>query len=363
MRILRVAQKVYPESKGGGAYHVHAMSRDQAAMGHDVTVLTTTSSLDLPRCFERDGYSVVQQRPTIELLGNDLSVGVGKFLRTARDFDVVHAHSHLYFSTNLAAVARRLAGAPLAITNHGLYSQNVPEAVFRPYLHTVGRWTFNQADVVFCYTTEDRERLAEVGVRTRVEVVPNGVDTTRFSPRGADSDLIDHDGATVLFVGRMVEGKRPLDAIKAVARLPKALDAKLFMVGDGPLRDGLEEAHPNVAFLGQVPYDDMPSVYRSGDVLLLPSRAEGLPRTVLEAFATGTPVVTSHLPQIASIVEHGGETVELGDIDGYAAAIERVLEDGAQLGERGRELASEEFRWEETVEKTTAVLHSLSRGV
>ena len=56
MRILRVAPWIYPDTKGDGDYHVHAMSRDPAAMGHDVTVLTTWEDESLPRVEETHGY-------------------------------------------------------------------------------------------------------------------------------------------------------------------------------------------------------------------------------------------------------------------------------------------------------------------
>lgn len=361
MRILRVAQKLYPEVVGGGPYHVHAMSRDQTTMGHDVTVLTVSDDESLPQREERDGYTVVRRAPTVKALGNDISAGVAHFLRDAEGFDVVHAHSHLYFSTNLAALQRRLGNIPLAITNHGLYSQNAPEWLFDLYLRTVGRWTFNRADVVFCYTDDDRERVQEFGVESRIDVVANGVDTERFKPEGAESDLIDHDGPVVLFVGRLVAGKRPRDAVEAVSQLPDRLNATLYVVGDGPLRSDLEEQADDetVEFLGHVPYDEMPAIYRSGDVLLLPSRAEGLPRTVLEAFASGVPVVSSHLKHTAPVVQKGGKTVRVGDVCGYAEAIQRVLDDGDKLGQQGRQTVTDEFRWQETVNQTTSALKSI----
>lgn len=359
MRILRIAQNLYPEIPGGGTYHVHAVSRDQAAMGHDVTVLTVSDDESLPRREERDGYTVVRRSPSVELLGNAISLGVAQFLRETPDFDVIHAHSHLYFSTNLAALKRRMGDIPLAITNHGLYSQNAPEWLFDLYLRSLGRWTFNRADVVFCYTEEDKERVQEFRVDSRIEVVANGVDTERFTPDGPESDLIDHDGHVVLFVGRLVDGKRPGDAVQAVSRLSDGMDAKLYVVGDGPLQEELETEAENVAFLGHVPYDEMPAIYRSGDVLVLPSRAEGLPRTVLEAFASGTPVVSSHLEQTASIVQEGGETVPVGDIEGYIAALKQVLENGDMLDKQGRQTVVNEFRWQDTVERTTTVLKGL----
>lgn len=139
MRVLRVAQHLYPDTKGGGQYHVHAMSRDQAAMGHDVTVVTTRVDESLPQVEETDGYTVVRLSPGVDILGNDISPSVTRYLFAQTEaFDLMHAHSHLYFVTNMAALRRRLDGPPLAITNHSLFSQSAPERVFRWYLSTLG---------------------------------------------------------------------------------------------------------------------------------------------------------------------------------------------------------------------------------
>ncbi|AGB38811.1 glycosyltransferase [Natronococcus occultus SP4] len=364
LRILRVAQTVYPDVKGGGAYHVHALSRDQAALGHDVTVLTIRRDPELAHVEERDGYTVVRYDPSVTLLGNEISAGVARYLKHAAGFDVVHAHSHLYFSTNLAALKRRLGDVPLAITNHGLYSQTAPERVFEWYLKTIGRWTFNRADTVFCYTDVDRRRLREFGVRTEITVAANGIDTERFTPGGPTSDLIDADGPVVLFVGRLVEGKRPQDVLDAVATAREANpELTVYFCGEGPLRDELERrageaVGDSVVFLGHVPYDEMPRIYRAADVLVLPSRAEGVPRTVLEAMASGTRVVCSDLEQVASVVGDHGAVVPVGDVSGFAAEIR------AQLARptRGDGGVTPNYDWRTTVSAVTETLQQLTQS-
>ena len=359
MRILRVAQKVYPEVKGGGPYHVHAMSRDQAAMGHEVTVLTLDPDGNKPHTEERDGYTVIRYPVTVSALGNDISAGLASYLRSAENFDVIHAHSHLYFSTNLAALKRAAGGPPLAITNHGLYSQNAPKWVFDLYLRTVGRWTFNRADVVFCYTEEDESRLRDFGVTSPVKIVHNGIDTDRFSTDGRHSEEVIGD-PSVLFVGRLVDGKLPGDALCAFSEIRERFpNSGLTFCGDGPLRGRLErQVHESgikdaVCFLGQVPYDIMPAVYRAADVLVLPSRAEGLPRTVLEAMSSGTPVVVSDLEQVAPVVDGGGKTVPAGDISGFVSALVNVIEGDH---ESPRHTIEGSFDWDDTVRQTTESL-------
>ncbi len=360
MRILRVTQKTYPDVKGGAPYHTYAMSRDQAKLGHDVTLLTVRQDSDLPHIEEHDGYTIVRYDPVAAPLGNDISPGLAQYLRQADDFDVIHAHSHLYLATNLAALKRRLGDIPLAITNHGLFSQNAPEWVFDLYLRTIGRWTFNQADLVFCYTGTDRDRVREYGVESPIEVVSNGIDTERFTPEGSTSELIDSKGPVVLFVGRLVEGKRPVVAIEAFAEVRESVpDAKLFLCGEGPLQSELVEltcelgVREAVTFLGQVPYEEMSAVYRGADVLVLPSRAEGVPRTIMEALASGMSVVSSDLAQVRSAFGNELVYTKSGNVEDFTESIELAFstQSTGKLGEQ--------FNWKQTVAETTSKLESV----
>lgn len=362
MKILRVSQHLYPEVTGGAPYHVHAMSRDQAAMGHDVTVVTVSADESLSRRETKDGYEIFRARPSFELIGNAFAKGVWDELRAADEYDVVHAHAHYYFSTLFAAIRRRVSDTPLAITNHGLYSQSAPERIFRWYLRTLGQWTFNQADVLFCYTETDRERVRELGVSSRIEVVPNGIDTERFTPEGPESEVIKSDGPVVLFVGRLVEGKRPRKALEAFAEVVEEYpNAEFYLCGDGPLLGTLEKQvramgiDGSVTFLGQVPYDEMPKVYRSADVLILPSRAEGVPRTVMEALASGVSVVCSDLAPVNSTF---GEAVTYVDGEDPAAVRDGIL---ATIG--SIDGLDQRFRWERTVEQTTILMEGLLEQV
>jgi glycosyltransferase involved in cell wall biosynthesis len=330
-------------------------------MGHDVTVLTVRSSPDQPHVEDRCGYTVVRYNPTVTLLGNSISTNLAQYLADAQKFDVIHAHSHVYFATNLAALKRRLGDIPLAITNHGLYSQSAPEWVFDLYLQTLGRWTFNQADVLFCYTDVDKQRVRDLGVNSRIEVVPNGIDTERFTPEGPESDLIDADGPVVLFVGRLVEGKRPRMAIEAFSEvLTEYPNAEFYLCGDGPLQGELEaqvaklEIGDSVTFLGHVNYNEMPKVYRSGDVLVLPSRAEGIPRTVLEAMATGAHVVCSDLSQLRELNMKSVSLVEIRD--GSKTAQEII--DSLEVTDL-KTTITKSYNWQNTIDQTSSIFEDL----
>jgi glycosyltransferase involved in cell wall biosynthesis len=242
--------------------------------------------------------------------------------------------------------------------------------VFGAYLRTVGRWTYNVADVAFTYTDPERTALRELGIKTDITVIANGIDTTRFTPIGTVSNHIVRDTPVVLFVGRFTEGKRPADAIKAIARVRSDYpNVRLYLAGDGERRGNLERLATErgideaVTFLGHVDYDEMPALYRAADVLVLPSRAEGLPRTVLEALATETPVVTSDLPQLRPLTDKAGHAVPVGNNKALASALADIISNpvrAKQLGVRGRELVTERHRWAETVERTTERLERLA---
>lgn len=368
MKILRVAQDMYPEVVGGGSYHTHAMSRDQASMGHDVTTVTVSKQVESRQTERRDGYRLVKFPPTITVLGNDISYGSGRFILLERQSDVVHAHSHVYPSTNIAALRRLVDDVPLAITCHGIHSVSVPDIVSKTHLLTAGRATYNAADVVFCYTDVEKRKLREVGVTTDIRVVHNGIDHKRFHPDGGGSDRIDDGGVSVLFVGRLSDGKRPDDAIRIVERVSRSRDVTLYLCGSGPLRSKLEQMvrerglEDAVEFIGTVDYEEMPSLYRTADLFLLPTEAEGFPRTVLESLASATPVVMSRLEQVAPVVDAAGRTVPVGDIDAFSDAVLEFVDSSderAELGQTGREIVEEEFGWDETVRQTTDHLEEI----
>jgi glycosyltransferase involved in cell wall biosynthesis len=113
-----------------------------------------------------------------------------------------------------------------------------------------------------------------------------------------------------------------------------------------------------VAFCEQAPYEELPAVYRGGDAFVLPSRAEGVPRTIMEAMATGVPVVSSDLPQVRGLVSDGGYTVDVGDHEAFAERLGRCLDGDYPDG--GRERIVGEHSWADTVVRTTAVLREIS---
>lgn len=381
LSILRLATDLYPEITGGGAIHAHAMSKRQAAQGHDVTVLTSDhGDRSQARVEQRDGYTVVRNSQVARPFGNSITPGtVASLHKRLPEADVVHAHSHLYFSSNVAAAVARVADAPLVVTNHGLVSQTAPEWLQRLFLPTVGRFTFDAAACVLCYSETDEQRLRDRGVDAPIRVVNNGIDCQQFTPGR------DREGSGLLFVGRLTDAKGLPTLLEAVARLESDYpDLTLDVVGDGPERSRYERRcrqlgiADRVTFVGDVPYDEMVRYYREAAAFVLPSHCEGLPRTVLEAMACETPVVASAVGGIPEIVvpdetgllvdvdPRGGEDVEPAEPEAFARRLAEGVnalmgdpERRREMGAAARRRVEEQFSWRSIAEQTLDFYKSL----
>jgi glycosyltransferase involved in cell wall biosynthesis len=178
--------------------------------------------------------------------------------------------------------------------------------------------------------SEGVRRLFMSLVPAPVYVIHNGVDTTLFRPTAAELDR--SRGPTIGFAGRLVPQKRPEDFLAMAARIvPRHPEARFLIAGDGSRRRSYENRAAKlglgdrVQFLGMV--KDMRRFYASLDLLVLPSRSEGSPNVVLEAMATGLPIIASDIPTIRELIVHlsDGLLFPVGDIGKLTLAVELAL--------------------------------------
>ena len=194
-------------------------------------------------------------------------------------------------------------------------------------LHRFEDVTLPRMDRIFVVNREGvefyRRRHPEVAGRT--SFLPTVVDPTRFAPlaggqRGEARHRLlrrlglspDEPGPLILFVGRLELQKDPILLIRSLAAAqPKQPGARLLVVGEGALRGDAERlaaelgVADRVHWMGFQAHEALPELLNAVDLLLLPSRFEGMPITVLEALACGLPVVASAVGEVPSIVRHG----------------------------------------------------------
>ena len=181
--------------------------------------------------------------------------------------------------------------------------------------------------------------------RYRSALIPNGVDTKRFTPGPEDRIRfgLPRDRPIVLMVSAMIESKNVADGIRAVADIPGAI---LVVAGDGPLRDELQaladRLMPGRYRPISVKSSDMPSLYRSANAFVHLSRDESFGNVYVEALACGLPVVAWALPRTKWIL--GGEAYWVGPGGSIARALQSALSAGDdRRSERVAQAAS--FDW------------------
>jgi glycogen(starch) synthase len=212
------------------------------------------------------------------------------------------------------------------------------------------------ADVV------DDALTIEPSIADRISVLPNGVVLPTEDPAPVA------DGpARLLCLGRLAPQKGFDRAIEAFALLaPRHPDARLLIVGDGPMRGELvalaasRGVAERIEFLGEVDHSRTPELLTSATAVVMPSRFEGLPLVALEAAARARPVVGTHAPGLSLAVDNGvtGILVDGDDHAALADALDSVVRDrdlARALGAAARELAFREFSLSRCVDRYLAV--------
>ena len=228
-------------------------------------------------------------------------------------------------------IAKRLFRKPLVVRGGFLWADFVSRmsnSRWRAALaRRIERTVLAAADRIVVAGDEDAAAVRrEYGVdASRVTVVPNYVDTTRFRPL---PDVAPEPGR-LLFVGRLEEQKNPLALVRALRDLP---DMKLTIVGEGSLRNALaREARDlgvNVTLLGRVDNRDLPELINRAQAFVLPSHYEGNPKSLIEAMACGVAVIGARVPGIENVVADGVNGVLCGTApEEIRDAIRRVLQD------------------------------------
>ena len=269
---------------------------------------------------------------------------VAKFIRKRK---LTHLHNHFANSSGtVAMLASAMGGFSFSLTMHGA-----------PIFFEPQQWSLDvkcqRALFVLCISHYCRSQTmiwSPQKVWRRLHIVHCGVDTAMYQQRNHSET-----GKKLLFVGRLASIKGLpvlIDAIKLlVMNYPNLV---LTIVGDGPDRRLLEEQtkqlglESNIHFIGPLSQTEVANNLASTDVFVLPSFGEGVPVVLMEAMASGVPVVATQIAGIPELVEDGisGYLVPPGDQKLLADRINDLLSNSElrqQMGQSGREKVKEEF--------------------
>jgi glycosyltransferase involved in cell wall biosynthesis len=332
MRIAMVITSFHP-LVGGAEKQLQQLARRMAAAGHEVHVLTRHHP-GLAREETIDGASVHRlAMPGPEAAAGALFIAAAALRLCRLAPDVIHSHS-LFSPVLAAALGKRLARATLVAKPMmgGEATQIRRKRLGRPRFAQLRR----SVDRFVAVSGEIRDELLALGVAPdRVVFIPNGVDLERFRPPGPGEKAELRRlqalpaGPLVLYAGRFAAQKR-VPLLLAAWRAVRIPGATLLLAGTarGDLPQEIAGSDvPDLRLLGVV--DDMPSLLRAVDLFVLPSASEGLSNALLEACASGLPVLASRVGGTEDVIVDGenGLLFPVDDQPALEAALRRLLGD------------------------------------
>ena len=361
--------------------HVDDLSAALAEMGHDVRVYTRREDPDAAEVvITPAGVHMVRivAGPVRPIPSDLLLPHMGEFARVLgerwRDGwapDVVHAH---FWTSGLAAVtAAKQMDIPVVQSFHELGEGE--QAAHGPSRAGYERALGRAVDRVVAETQDELHGLVRIGVpRSRLTVVPAGVDSDRFTPDGPSVER-DPERPRILSVGRLVERKGFGDVIQAMRYVP---GAEVIVVG-GPspeqlpadpgarlLRSMAEQfkVADRIKLVGSVAYRDLPSWYRSADVLIASPWDE---RSALEAMACGVPVVGAAEGTLSETVVDGltGDLVPSRDPRALGGALRRLINDKVRrftYATAALDRARQAYSWKRVASQIGSVYTGLRRS-
>jgi glycosyltransferase involved in cell wall biosynthesis len=328
------------EDVNGVATTIRKMTAAGAAAGKDLTVVTSRSELKI------DDIPIRNFRPIGEFELPEYELQKLSFPPILQMLDYVQREqfSEIIISTpGPVGLTGLLAAKMLNLHTTGIYHTDFPQYIRilteDSFLESVTwrymRWFYGQLDTVFVNSEEYRQSWIKRGLDpAKLKILPRGLDTEFFHPARRDPNFFEKFGATngqvrLLYVGR-VSREKDLDILaNAYRRLRgEGLAIQLFVVGDGPYSKALSETLPDAFFTGYLTGRDLATAYASADIFAFPSTTDTFGNVILEAQASGVPVIVSDAGGPKELVEDtvNGLITKSHDIEDFTRALRELID-------------------------------------
>ena len=371
MRLLLINSEYPPIGGGAGNASAH-IAQQLARMGHETTVVTSRFQ-NLP-ALEQDGKLTIHRIPALRrrpdrsgALEQVIFILFASFW-TLRMVPHIRPNATLAFfgvpSGMVALLLGKLFKIPYVVSLRGgdvpgfrPYDFHVYHKILGPFLRIV----WKNASAVVANSNGLRDLACAFDPRFEIPIIPNGVDLDQYSTNEREWQF-----PRLLSVGRLVHQKGFDLGIRALAGL-KHLDWQWQIVGDGPQMDALKALateyglNDRVIFRGWQSREELVQCYKQSNIFLFPSRHEGMPNAVLEAMASGLPVVASRIAGNEELVVHNetGILVESENVEMLRNALQELLPNPSlrqNMGVASHRRVEQHYSWENTASKYADLL-------
>jgi glycosyltransferase involved in cell wall biosynthesis len=318
-------------------YFLPNLATAQQRLGNDVQVHLLTSgrsrrteAAGLPVQFHRC-LQLPKRLPATARYGRQLSRGMLRAIRPGVA-DVIHLHGLESLHLMVGSVVRRANQAGIAVVaqEHATREPKLLEDI----LH---RRQLRNIDVVLCSNQANVELFTDHGIdRCRIRVLRNGYDPEIFFACPVERR---EPPLHVIVLSRLVDDKDPLTMVEGiVGAARRGVNSRVTIIGTGPLRSRIEQgfAAAGIAadFIEHVDHRELGDLFRSADAFVLTSLKEGSNQAVVEAMASGLPVVVADTPGLSDVADDASITVPQRSADDVAQAITRLARDASFRAER-----------------------------
>lgn len=272
-----------------------------------------------------------------------------KKLRGSVDYDLIHA----FFGIPCGGIAYKFRREiPYIVSLRGSDVPGFDERFSLQYvfLRPILRRIWRNASAVVANSEWLKELALKTDKNADIDIIHNGINIEDFKPGNSNSDEF-----VILTVARLIRRKGIDDLIRAIPAVVKEdQNIKLKIIGEGNMESELKELAQRlgvskyIEFLGYVPHEELPDHYSFSDVFVLPSKNEGMPNAVLEAMASGLPIITTDAGGSKELIDGNGIIIKIEDPDKIANSILELRKNQElreNMGARSRNIA-EKLSWE-----------------
>jgi glycogen(starch) synthase len=374
MKIL-IINSEFPPIGGGAGNASSNIARQMVTKGHSVIHLTTQFK-DFPHEEDWHGVKIIRVPAIRKRLDRSSPMeqilymigGTWGALRVLKSFepDVVIAFFGIP-SGPIAWLLKGIGGVPYVVSMRGgdvpgfrPYDFKIFHRLIGPFLRVIWR----NASALVANSNGLRNLALAFDPSAEIQIIPNGVDLKTFTPVERD-----WTSPRLLSVGRVVFQKGLDLGMWAMAQIPQ-LEWKWTIAGDGGYREELEAQakHLGIAdrvdFVGWQSKEQLTALYQQANLFLFPSRHEGMPNAMLEAMASGLPVIASNIAGSEELVVHNktGLLFPSEDREALKEDLLRLLPDAAlrrQMGDASRLRVEDQYSWEEVANRYLTILSEI----